>query len=83
VTICQDADIVSERSKISILPSIETQLSSYFFYNISIPVEIFLIENGAEKATLIFPQIIDINGPKISTPIIIKPIKNGKFVYFL
>ncbi|QMV67966.1 helix-turn-helix domain-containing protein [Sphingobacterium paramultivorum] len=53
VTICQDADIVSERSKISILPSIETQLGSYCFYNISIPVEIFY-EKARNELTVYF-----------------------------
>ncbi|WP_158730025.1 MULTISPECIES: AraC family transcriptional regulator [unclassified Flavobacterium] len=53
VTICQNANIVSKRNKISILPSIKTKLDSYCFYNISLPVEIFY-EKPRNELTVYF-----------------------------
>jgi AraC-like DNA-binding protein len=56
VTICQNANIVSKRNKISILPSTKTKLGSYFFYNISLPVEIFY-EKPRNELTVYFKPL--------------------------
>lgn len=56
VTICQNANIFSERNKISILPSDKTKLGSYLFYNISLPVEIFY-EKPRNELTIYFKPL--------------------------
>ncbi|MDR6967080.1 AraC-like DNA-binding protein [Flavobacterium arsenatis] len=55
-TVCQNANVISEDNKISILPSNYKRLASDFYYNNSFPVEIFY-EKPRNEVTVYFKPL--------------------------
>lgn len=56
VTVCQNATVISENNKISVLPSDSKKIDSNFYYNISFPVEIFY-EKPVNEITMYFKPL--------------------------